>query len=50
MEVTTGIDGKSSFGYEPTMVVRLGHTITATVTDLNGGTSEFSVPKTVARR
>jgi len=49
-KVTTGTDGKVSFVFRPTEVVRSGRTITATATDVGGNTSEFSAPKTVVQQ
>lgn len=48
--VTTGIDGRASFVFRPTMVVSPGRTVTATATNPGGNTSEFSASRTVVKR
>jgi CSLREA domain-containing protein len=40
--VTTGADGKVSFAFEPAQAVKVGQAVTATATDPDGNTSEFS--------
>ncbi len=45
--VTTLGDGKVSFAFAPTQAVAVGQTITATATDSQGNTSEFSAAKIV---
>lgn len=49
-EVTAGPDGKVSFLFRPTKVVRTGQPITATTTAVGSNTSELSAPKTVVQR
>ncbi|MDP9476675.1 MAG: hypothetical protein M3R38_13490 [Actinomycetota bacterium] len=45
--VTTGPDGLVPFVFEPARRVALGQAITATATDPEGNTSEFSAPRSV---
>jgi hypothetical protein len=45
--VTTGSDGKGTFTFVPDQTVSTGQRITATVTNAEGNTSEFSAPKSV---
>ncbi len=45
--VTTGRGGFASFTFRPFQRVAVGQTITATATDRQGNTSEFSAPRTV---
>jgi len=49
-KVATSSNGKVSFVFRPTKVVRSGRTITATATGQSGNTSEFSAPKTVVQK
>jgi hypothetical protein len=44
--VTTDGSGNASFSVKPSSEVAKGHTVTATATDPEGNTSEFSAPKT----
>ncbi|CAN5182197.1 hypothetical protein BH18ACT10_BH18ACT10_10770 [soil metagenome] len=46
--MTTNLNGNASFSLK-TKVAR-GRNVTATATDLDGNTSEFSAPKKVTRR
>ncbi len=48
--VTTGPDGLATFVFEPARRVVVGQTITATATDPEGNTSEFSSPRSVLRQ
>lgn len=48
--VTTGPDGLAPFVFESAQRVPLGQTITATATDPEGNTSEFSVPRSVVQQ
>ncbi|MDQ4128926.1 MAG: hypothetical protein M3151_13435 [Actinomycetota bacterium] len=45
--VTTDSDGNALFVFTPATPAPTAHTITATATDSNGSTSEFSAPRTV---
>ncbi len=45
--VTTGPDGLATFVFKPARRVALGQAITATATDPEGNTSEFSAPRSV---
>lgn len=45
--VSTGSGGGSTFAFRPAARVAVGNTITATATNSNGSTSEFSAPRTV---
>lgn len=45
--VTTNVEGKVSFTFSPTQKVNEGQSVTATATDPNGNTSEFSAPRSV---
>ena len=47
--VTTGADGNVSFTFVSATAVAAGRTITATATDPDGNTSEFSAPRGVVR-
>jgi len=48
MAVATDSTGIAQFTFHPLASVPLGNTITATATDQNGSTSEFSAPRAVA--
>ncbi len=48
--VATGPDGLATFAFSPAQRVAVGHTITATATDPEGNTSEFSAPEAVVAR
>jgi hypothetical protein len=48
--VTTGVDGTASFTFKPKKPVKAGQAITATATDAQGNTSEFSDPKAVTKK
>jgi CSLREA domain-containing protein len=49
-DMSTGADGRVSFTFKLTRKVPRGQAITATATDPNGNTSEFSAPRKVVRR
>jgi hypothetical protein len=49
MSVTTGADNRVSFTFRPAKKVGVGRAITATATDVDANTSEFSDPRTVAQ-
>jgi hypothetical protein len=49
MSVTTGADNRVSFTFRPAKKVGVGRAITATATDVDANTSEFSGPRTVAQ-
>ena len=43
--VTTNANGNVTFEFQPAQAVPTGQTVTATATDPNGNTSEFSAPE-----
>jgi len=47
LDVTTNASGLASFSFSPSSLVETGLNITATATDPNGNSSEFSAPATV---
>jgi CSLREA domain-containing protein len=49
-DVSTGADGRASFAFKLTKKVPRGQAITATATDPNGNTSEFSAPRKAVRQ
>ena len=47
LQVTTTMDGVADFTFKPGKPLRPGGTVTATATNMNGGTSELSPPRRV---